>query len=42
MKHFTCPRCGYSELTELGDGYYKCRKCGYTGSLGLKKEIFKS
>jgi ribosomal protein L37AE/L43A len=42
MKAIFCPKCNSSNLEDIGDGYYKCNSCGYKGSLGLNKEIFKS
>jgi ribosomal protein L37AE/L43A len=41
MNKIFCPRCGSSNLEEINEGYYKCRKCGYEGILGMEKGFVK-
>jgi ribosomal protein L37AE/L43A len=41
MKKAFCPRCGSFNLELISDGFYRCKSCGYEGSLGMEKEVFK-
>jgi uncharacterized Zn finger protein len=44
MKVKTCPSCGSSEIELFAGGItgaYRCKKCGYVGSLIVEKELFK-
>lgn len=41
MRLTLCPRCKKSTLTEIGDGYYKCTSCGYTGLSTFDEDVFK-
>jgi len=41
MKQIFCPKCGSSNLENIGDGYYRCNACGYKGTLGMEKGLHK-
>ena len=44
MKIQLCPRCGSSDIELYAGGQtgtYRCKKCGYMGSLIIEKDIIK-